>query len=417
MELSGIAIVAAGVFAYALVSRRLSGTPITLPIVFAAFGWLIGSGGLDLAPIDSSHGVIHAIAELTLILVLFSDAARIDLRGLIADHNLPLRMLAIAMPLTVILGALVGMLIFPEASLAMALLVSAILAPTDAALGQSVVSDKRVPVRIRQTLNVESGLNDGLALPLVLIAASFLVAPQAGGSLADLALFALLQVVLGPLVGVGVGYAGVRLIDICAERGWMTEPFQGLAIIAVAILAFAVAELVGGNGFIAAFAGGLMLGASIRHRCTFLFEFMESEGQLLTVIVFLIFGAVMLPEALHHANWGTLLLALMFLTVVRMVPTAIALIGTGLSARSMAFLGWFGPRGIASILFALLIVEREAIAGSDELLACVVVAVALSIVLHGASAAPLSAMYGRFVARKGECAENRPVSEMRPREG
>ncbi len=417
MQLTGIAIIAAAVLAYALISRRLERTPVTLPIVFTGFGWLIGSGGLHLAPIETDHGAIHLIAELTLILVLFSDAARIDVRRLAVDHTLPLRMLAIGMPLTVLIGTAFAMIIFPEATLAMALLVAAILAPTDAALGQSVVSAKQVPVRIRQALNVESGLNDGLALPLVLIAALLLAPMEGAGSASSLAVFALLQVTLGPLAGLFVGYIGARLIDKGAERGWMAEPFQGLAVLAVAILAFAIAELIGGNGFIAAFAGGLVFGATVSHRCSFVFEFMESEGQLLTVIVFLVFGAVMLPDALHHATWGTLLLALLFLTIVRMVPIAIALTRTGLSYQSKAFLGWFGPRGIASILFALLIVEREAIPGGDEILACVVITVALSIVLHGATAAPLSAAYGKFIDRTGECAEREPVSAFRLRHG
>jgi NhaP-type Na+/H+ or K+/H+ antiporter len=415
MDLAGIAVVAAVVFAYALVSRQLTGSPVTLPIVFAGFGWLAGSGGLGIAPVDAGHGVIHVIAELTLILVLFTDAARMDVGRLVSDHDLPMRMLAIGLPLTVVAGTASAFGLFPNATLASAFLVSAILAPTDAALGQSVVSDRAVPVRIRQALNVESGLNDGLALPIVLVAAALFGSSEAGGSASHWLAFAAKQVVLGPLAGVAAGYVGVRLIQACARRGWMTEPFKAVAILSVAILAYTVAELIGGNGFIAAFIAGLMLGGMVRDHGTFLFEFMEGEGQLLTLIVFFVFGAVMLPEGLANATWSILFLALLFLTVIRMLPVALSLIGTRLSLISLAFLGWFGPRGIASILFALLILEREIPSGGDDILACVVVTVALSIVLHGLTAAPFSALYGAYVKRRGECAEVEPVSEMRLR--
>ena len=249
MELAGIAALAAAIFAYALVSGALASTPVTLPMLFAGFGWLVGSGGLDLVPVEAGHGVIHTIAELTLILVLFADAARMDLRRLVRDHAIPVRMLALGMPLTILAGTATAMLIFPEATLATAFLVAAILAPTDAALGQSVVSDRTVPVRIRQALNAESGLNDGLALPLVLVAAALSASVHTGGSASDWALFALLQVTLGPLAGVATAFVGVRLIRACSAHGWMTGTFKGIAILSVAVLAFAIAELIGSDDF------------------------------------------------------------------------------------------------------------------------------------------------------------------------
>lgn len=411
-------LVATGILVFGLFSKRLEGTPITLPIVFTGFGWLIGTAGLGLAEIDPSHGVIHTIAELTLVLVLFSDAARIDLKRLVSDHDLPLRLLCVGMPLTIITGAIVTMWVFPEATLPMVFLVASILAPTDAALGQSVVSSPAVPVRIRQALNVESGLNDGVALPLVLAFAIWAGAPvEDGTGLGDIVVFASLQLVLGPLVGLCIGYVGARLIDSAIVRRWITEPFQGIAILCVALAAFATAGAVGGNGFISAFTAGILFGSTLRQHCKFLFEFMETEGQLLTLLTFLIFGAVMLPQALDHAVWGTVLLTILFLTIVRMLPVAVALKGLGLSLPSKLFLGWFGPRGIASILFALLILEEYPIPGGEELLACVVITVAFSILLHGVSAAPLAKAYGVFVRRRGECAETRAVSEMPVRHG
>ena len=410
--------VVTGILVFGLFSKRLEGTPITLPIVFTGFGWLIGTRGLGLAEIDPTHGVIHTVAELTLILVLFSDAARIDLKRLLRDHDLPLRLLFVGMPLTIITGALMALWIYPEATLPMVFLVAATLAPTDAALGQSVVSSPLVPVRIRQALNVESGLNDGIALPLVLAFAIWAGAPGGDGTgLGDVLIFAALQLILGPLVGVCIGFLGARLIDTAISREWVTDSFQGIAILCVALGAFATAELVGGNGFISAFTAGLFFGSTLRHHCEFLFEFMETEGQLLTLLTFLIFGAVMLPQALHHAGWGTVLLAVLFLTLIRMIPVAISVAGLRLSLPTTLFLGWFGPRGIASILFALLILEDHPIPGGEELLACIVITVALSILLHGITAAPLAKAYGVFVKSRGESAETEDVSEMPVRHG
>jgi NhaP-type Na+/H+ or K+/H+ antiporter len=415
MAETGLAIIALGIIAYGLVSARLEGSLITVPMAFVAFGWLIGGGGLGLADISPDHGFIHFLAELTLILVLFSDAARIDLKRLIADHNLPQRMLLIGLPATVLLGILAAVAVFPGMSLMEAALIAAILSPTDAALGQAVVSNPAVPIRIRQALNVESGLNDGIVLPLVLVFA--IMASGAAGSGGGLAVFALKQVTLGPLAGIAIGYAGARLIDLTAEAKWMSEPFEGITILALALLAFTGAESVGGNGFIAAFAAGLTFGGRLRHRCKFLFEFMETEGQFLVLLVFLIFGAAMLPDAVHALDWPVLLYAFLSLTVVRMAPVALSLTGTGLSLSSKAFLGWFGPRGLASILFALLIVERYDIAHGEEILACIVITAALSVLLHGLTAAPWAKAYGAMVARQGECEENVSVSEMPVRHG
>ena len=416
MGIGGIALIAAVVLGYALLSKKFEGSVITLPIVFVAFGWLIGAGGIDAVHFDMGHGVIHAVAEITLVLVLFADASRINLKLLIADHNLPQRMLLLGLPLIVALGAIVAWFLFPAMSWAMAFLLAAILAPTDAALGQSVVSNLRVPVRIRQALNVESGLNDGAVLPLVLIFAIWAGAPSGQSStLSDLATFGVLQVTLGPVAGVVAGFVGAIAINWASDRGWMTQPFEGIAILSIAALAFVGAELIGGNGFIAAFVAGLVFGAKIGEACEFLLEFMETEGQLLTLVTFLVFGAAMAPVALHGLSWTVALYAILSITLVRMIPIALSLSGAGLSVGSKMFLGWFGPRGLASILFALLILEKHPIPGAEAILACVALTVLLSVFLHGGSAAPLATAYGKMVARRGECEEAKPTSEMPPR--
>jgi NhaP-type Na+/H+ or K+/H+ antiporter len=197
----------------------------------------------------------------------------------------------------------------------------------------------------------------------------------------------------------------------------MTQPFEGIAILSIAALAFVGAELVGGNGFIGAFVGGLVFGARLREKCDFLLEFMETEGQLLTLLTFLIFGAAMVPESFAAISWTVVLYAILSLTVVRMIPIAISISGTGLSHGSTLFLGWFGPRGLASILFALLILEKYPIPGAETVLVTVVASVLMSVLLHGVTAAPLAAAYGRLVVKKGECEESKPTSEMPVRHG
>jgi len=229
--------------------------------------------------------------------------------------------------------------------------------------------------------------------------------------------FGLLQVTLGPLVGGVVGYAGARFIDTAVERKWMSESFEGIGILALAILSFVSAELVGGNGFIAAFISGMLFGNTIRHRCTFLFEFMETEGQLLMLITFLVFGAVLLPEGLHHLTPAIFLYAVLSLTIIRMIPIAISLLGTGVTLPTQLFLGWFGPRGLASILFVLLILEKSEVAHKNDLLSITIVTVGLSALLHGISAVLFANLYGRLAARMGECEENQHVEELPLREG
>ena len=412
-----IAFVATLLLAYALVSGKLEGTALTAPLVFVSVGFLVGDGGLGIAEVDAGHGAIHVIAELTLILVLFTDAARIDLNQFRKDHDLPARMLLVGLPLTVLAGAVTASTFFPSFSMWEAALLAALLAPTDAALGQSVVSAKAVPIRIRQSINIESGLNDGIALPAVLLFAALAGTGDETRAASDWLQFGLMQVTLGPIAGAMVGYAGARLIDTAAERGWATTAFQGIGTLSLAVLAYVLAEMIGGNGFISAFISGMVFGNSIRHECTFLFEFMESEGQLLMLLTFFVFGAALLPKGFVNIDITIIAYALLSLTVIRMIPIALSLLGTGIRLPTYLFLGWFGPRGLASILFVLLILEDAEVPHSAEILAITVVTVALSVILHGISAAPLASLYGRLAQRMGDCEESKPVSDMPLRDG
>jgi len=417
MDLGSIILVAGALLLYALVSGRLQGTMITAPLVFAVFGFAVGTGGFSITDVHIDHSAIHLIAEATLILVLFTDAARIDLNSVRRDHNLPVRMLVIGLPLVMVAGTLVALQLFPAFSFWEAALLAALLAPTDAALGQSVVSAKVVPVRIRQAINVESGLNDGIALPAVLLFAALASMQQDASGAGEWVRFFAMQVTLGPLAGALIGFVGTRLLDTAAERGWMTEAFQGIAILALAVLSYVIAESIGGNGFIAAFIGGMVFGHTLQHKCEFLFEFMETEGQLLMLITFLVFGVALLPEGLAQATPVHFIYALLSLTVIRMIPIALSLIGAGVGTATQLFLGWFGPRGLASILFVLLILEDTELAHRHDLLTITVITVALSIVLHGVTAAPFAKRYGRHAEEMGVCAENKDVAEIPLRDG
>jgi len=415
MDTETIAIIAGGVVLFGLVSRRLETSLLSGPMIFAAFGLLIGPTVLGLADLDFEDGFINGLAEITLILVLFSDAARIDLRVVRRNHNLPVRMLLIGMPLIIVAGTLAALALPLGLTLWEAALLAAILAPTDAALGQSVVSSPLVPIRVRQALNIESGLNDGIALPLVLLFAS--LASVSPGEDRNWLLFGLMQITLGPLAGVVVGWVSARLIDRAVKIGWMAELFGGPAILGVALLGFTGAEIIGGNGFIAAFVSGLVFGNTVRDRCRFLFDFGEAESQLLALLTFLIFGATLLPEAFGSTSLIVILYAGLSLTLVRMIPIAISLTGAGLRPPTIGFLAWFGPRGLASILFALFVLEETEIPGGDTIMLLVIVTVTISIIAHGMSAAPASRWYGALIKNIPDCKERQPVTELPTRVG
>jgi len=399
-----------GLVAYGLISRKLKGSILTGPLLFSIFGLIAGPAALGLISMEVSHESLHTLAEVTLILVLFSDAASIDLVQLRRDHNLPVRMLLIGMPLSIVLGTFAAVIMFSGFGIWEAALLAAILAPTDAALGQSVVSNPIVPVRIRQALDVESGLNDGIALPFVLAFAAYAVSLDGVGETGSWLLFAAKQIVFGSLAGVLLGYVGGKLMAWCYRSEWTSENAEGMISLGLAFGAFALAESVHGNGFIAAFVGGLTFGNTLQHKCQFLFEFAESEGKILTLLTFAGFGAFMFPEALHMVTMNHVLFGLLALTVLRMLPIRLSLIGTGIKPVTSGFLGWFGPRGLASILFVLLILEETELENESALFAIVMVTVALSVLLHGMSAGPAARWYGGMTQRMGECEENKPVS-------
>lgn len=387
---------------YSLFSKAISKSLLTLPIFFTAVGYALSAPLHEVLAPELIHEGKKGLAEVTLILVLFSDASHVRFRHLARSWQIPARMLAIGMPLTIALGTLCVYLLNPAAGLAVALLTAAVLTPTDAALGQAVVASPDVPERLGQSINVESGLNDGLALPFVLLGATLASAMlEAGGGTGALARDALTQIILGPLAGLAVGWGAAKAMDAAQGRDLMEEPAEAIFFLVSAFAAYALADAIGGNGFIAAFVAGMTFGNSYKHDITFISEFMEGAGQLLTMLSFLIFGAFLLPDGLAHTSAMTALLALLFLTVVRMFPVWLSLAGTGLALREKLFLGWFGPRGLASVLFTLVVLDEFDLAVEDELLACVSLTVGFSILLHGLTSNPLARRIGGKGARDG----------------
>ena len=413
--MADLGIIAAVVLGYALISRRLERTIITAPMAFVAAGIVLGPDVFNLVGLELTSGTGLLVAEVTLVIVLFSDAARINVGVLRHNGSLPARLLGIGMPLTIGLGIVAAALLLTEIEFWEAAIIAAVLAPTDAALGQVVVSSELVPRRIRQALNVEAGLNDGLSVPFLALFVALAVEEAVAG--ADVwIVFAAELIGYGALVGIGVGLIGGWLVEHATRRKLMTGAFQQLAVISLAVIAWALAEELGGNGFIAAFAAGLATSRITKVCGERVLDFTEDEGQLLTAVVFFIFGVGAISY-LDAATWELVLFAILSLTVVRMVPVALAMIGTNLRARSIAFLGWFGPRGLASIILALVVVEEEPeLPGLDIVLAAMTLTVLASIVAHGVTARPFVRAYGRHTETMyDDAAEMEAVHEVRTR--
>jgi NhaP-type Na+/H+ or K+/H+ antiporter len=385
------------IFAFGLVSRFAERNSITGPMVFMTVGILGSSLAFGFLHVTPDMGPVKLVAELALTLVLFVDATMIN-RSVFAGESkrIPVRLLLIGLPLTMIFGTILGVWMFDEVSIWAIMLMAFILSPTDAALGQAVVKSEGVPIKIRQSISVESGLNDGIALPPILIVMALLGA-EAGEHEGAWLGFVIKQVTLGPVVGLAVGFIGGKLMQIMSDRGWTEETFQRLSALPMAILAFAFAESVEGNGFIAAFVAGIGLTAAItsdnvRHQVQ---EFGETEGMQLILVVFLIFGLALVPAAVPYWGARELIYALASLTVLRMLPVAISLIGARLDWKTIAFIGWFGPRGIASVLYLLMAVAAIGIEGYERVMSVIVLTIMISVFAHGISATPLSQRYGK----------------------
>lgn len=411
-----IAILGIVVIVFSVVSMRIERWPLTMPMIFVAAG-VLGetTGAIDVAP---ENEFIVLLAEMTLAIILFSDAVRIDFRRLRRYLRIPVRLLAVGLPLTIVLGTFVNWLLFPELPLVQVALIAAILAPTDAALGSAVVEEESVPVRDRLALNVESGVNDGLVVPVVAVLTAVVIGESR--TAAGWAGFIVQQIGLGVLVGVLLGGCTIVALRWSDERGWADARYQQLATFVVPVVALFGAEAVSGNSFIAAFTAGLMFGSFQSHHESVpslpvrLGAFTEDAAQLFGLAAFFIFGNVLLSPAIADATLTVVVCALLTLTIGRMLPVWISLIGTSLKPRSRLFLGWFGPRGLASIVFGLLLLEdTESVVGvGEQVFGVIAITVAMSVVLHGATAAPGARRYGKWAERVMESGDEADRAEM-----
>ena len=391
LNLAVVVVVAATFLVWSLIVARVERWNLTAPMFFVIVGFSLMHWPFHVEALHLGSTAIREVAEITLAVVLFGDAARVSVNELRHDAAVPTRLLTIGLPLSMVLGTVLAHLLLPGVGWWVCAVVGAAVAPTDAALGAAIVDDERVPERIRRILNVESGLNDGIATPFVKF---FLVAAVVGTSLETSSSGrAVAELVVGAVGGVLIGAVGGWLLVRARAAGWTTASTTALGVTALALVAYAACIEAGGNGFVAAFVAGLAYGTVTRHADEAALEFTHESGQLLSMVVWFLFGAVMLP-ALAEATWHDIAFALAALTVARMVPVALALLGTGFDRATIVVLGWFGPRGLASVVFALLAYESLAPGDGLRVVTVITATVLFSVVLHGASAAPVGKRYG-----------------------
>jgi NhaP-type Na+/H+ or K+/H+ antiporter len=393
-----LAAVASTVLVFGAVSRRLELSVVSPAMFFVAAGLVLGNKGLDWIDLSVDGHLVRTLAEITLTLVLFSDASRIDLEAARREYALPARLLGIGLPLTIAAGCVLGVAMFGGLGWSEALVLAIILAPTDAALGQAVVTDLRLPSRIRQGLNVESGLNDGICVPLLFIALAAAGAERGSFSAAHAARIVVEEIGYGLLGGAIAAFAGAVVLRFAVPRGLIDGGWLKIVPVATAALAYGVADPLGGSGFIAAFVAGLLFGALYRSSGGEATDLLDDLGQLANAVTFVVFGAAIVGPALAGLTWTAAGYAVLSLTVVRMLPVALSLLGTHVRPPTTAYLGWFGPRGLASIVFVVLTVEGSDLPHANTVVVAVVFTIVLSVYAHGVSARPLTDRYVAWYA-------------------
>jgi NhaP-type Na+/H+ or K+/H+ antiporter len=398
-----LAILALFILVYSSVAGRVERTWVSGPIVFTLFGLLIGPVGLDLISFKADGETMRTLAELTLAMVLFTDAAGADMGVLRKTEALPIRLLLIGLPLTILLGFGVGVLLFKQLSLVEIALLATMLAPTDAALGKAVVTNEAVPDPVRQGLNVESGLNDGICVPILFVFLALASGKGGEGGPWKLALELVAEEIgIGLAVGLALTTMASLLLKFAKGKGWLTHTWIQLPVVALALGCFGVAQFLGGSGFIAAFSGGLLFGALAKqHREEFLLA-AEGTGDTLALITWVIFGSAVVGQALGYFSWLDLVYAVLSLTLIRMLPVFLSLSGMGVSTEGKLFMGWFGPRGLASIVFGVIVVNAK-LPNSGSIAMTVVCTIILSILAHGITANPWAKAFGerRRLAEEG----------------
>jgi len=379
---------------YSSVAGAVERTWISGAIIFTAFGLLIGPVGLDLISFKADREAIRTLAELTLALVLFTDAAGADMGILSKTGRLPTRLLLIGLPLTILLGFGMAVFLFQELSLFEVALLATMLAPTDAALGKAVVSNETVPNAVRQGLNVESGLNDGICVPILFVFLALAAGKAGEGSPWQLALMLVAEEIgIGLAVGLLLTVMAGWLLKFAKRRQWLTEIWIQIPIVALAVACFATAQLIGGSGFIAAFSGGLLFGVLAKQQREEFLRAAEGTGDIMALLTWVIFGAAVVGHSIDKFSWAILVYAILSLTLIRMLPVFFSLSGLRVNTEGKLFIGWFGPRGLASIVFAVIVLNAD-LPNGGTLSNAVVYTVILSIILHGLSANPWARGFG-----------------------
>jgi NhaP-type Na+/H+ or K+/H+ antiporter len=395
-----LTVLAAFAFFYSIVASRLERTPISGAVVYLFFGLAFGSYGLKLVELDVEGEGLKRLAEFTLALVLFSDSANANLGVLRKVKGIPIRLLLVGLPLTIAAGFGAGCLIFDGLSLIEIALLATMLAPTDAALGQAVVTNEKVPASVRESLNVESGLNDGICVPVLLVFLALAAGSMEGSETAALVVrLPLEEIGIGATVGIVLAILGSFLLKWCGTRGWIAGAWIQIPVVALAMFCFALSQRLGGSGFIGAFVGGLLFGGLMKdHKVKEkVLSGAESTGNVMSLLTWFTFGAVVFGQSLQNFSWQVIVYAVLSLTVVRMLPVFLCLIRVPMRSDTKLFLGWFGPRGLASIVF-IVMVMAEKLPGNQTLAAVVTWTVALSIIAHGISAVPLAKVFAKRVA-------------------
>ena len=397
-----LAILVSFAFLYSIVAGRLEKTPFSGPIVFIAFGLLVGPPGLGWLNLNTTATELRVLADLTLAMLLFCDAANVKKSALSSGAHIPLRMLLIGLTGVIALGFLIAWSIFDQFSVWEIAILATMLAATDAALGKAVVNNKAVPVRIRTSLNVESGLNDGLCVPILFV---FIALATAGEGKPDAIALAIKLVVqelgIGAVVGIGITAAGYWLTRGAWKLGWLTQLWGQLPVTMLSLACFAVAQSLHGSGYIAAFVGGLMFGYMARKRTHELVIGTEGVGETLGMLTWVLFGSVVIAEVIDSFNWQVLAYSLLSLTVIRMLPIILSLTGTRERIESKLFLAWFGPRGLASIVFAVVVLNKG-VAGAKLIAVVVACTVILSAIAHGITANPFASALAAKLQKNGE---------------
>jgi NhaP-type Na+/H+ or K+/H+ antiporter len=394
-----LAILALFIFIYSMVAGRIERSAISGPMVFVIAGFLMGPFGFGWLKGDATSDDLRTLADLTLALILFIDAANADISVLKRQFRIPSRMLLLGLPGVIALGFGLAVLMFDGLSLYEAAILATMLAATDAALGKAVITNKAVPAQIREGLNIESGLNDGICVPIVLFFIALAVGGAHGESEASALALVAQELGIGLAVGLSLAFVGASLMRWCMKQGWVTEIWMQVTVVGLAVASFAVAQSLHGSGYIAAFTGGLLFGFMAKDATHKLVLAAEGTGETLALVTWMLFGAMVIGPAFAQFSWEVVIYALLSLTVIRVVPIFLSLVGIGESVSSRLFLGWFGPRGLASIVFAIIVINAEVPNG--ELLALVVICtVFFSLVAHGITAHPLARWLGRKEAGK-----------------